>query len=294
MTTQNPTRRRTVARARLGRAATTTAAIATCLALGLSASAGAANTQLEAFELAPQSAAAGAHSDVALRIEQKSSTPEELFGGRTPDQLAKNIAVDLPPGLLADPTATPTCSAAQLNSPVGCPDDTQVGLLRTDSTGYGEQPTQTYPVFNMTRRSDQVARLGAPAITGASAVVYFDVRIREESDYGATATLSDVPSSISFWQARVDLWGAPKDASHDAERSSCQTGWASGSYTPGCTAPLAGPVKPFMVNPTRCDAPLGGHLRMDFYETPGVFSDLDGAPLTPTDCASVPFAPTLT
>ena len=97
MTTQNPSRRGTTPRFTLRRGLMATA-IATCLTLGLSASAAAANTQLEAFELAPQSAAAGAHSDVALRIEQKSSTPDELFGGRTPDQLAKNIAVDLPPG----------------------------------------------------------------------------------------------------------------------------------------------------------------------------------------------------
>ena len=41
----------------------------------------------------------------------------------------KDIVVELPPGEIVNPTATPKCTEAQLTSKAGCPENTQIGMV---------------------------------------------------------------------------------------------------------------------------------------------------------------------
>jgi hypothetical protein len=52
------------------------------------------------------------------------------FTGSGPGDSVRDLRVGLPPGLIGNPTATPLCTVAQLNSEAGCPPATQVGEVR--------------------------------------------------------------------------------------------------------------------------------------------------------------------
>jgi len=289
------------------------------LAIALATTGGAAQTATAAdqgltqFDVRPSQTAggqatAGARADTTVALEVANQQMDPNLGpGRYPSELAKNVVADLPPGLLADPRGVPTCTPAQLEIANGpgteCPDAAQVGVVRLSSTtAYSatpEEDVKEYPVFNITRKGDQVARLGFPAVVGASAVVYVDIRVRDEGDYGATATLANLPSGISFYRAEMDLWGAPGDPSHDARRSSCQgvdgfgQSYAAGSYLTGCSTPATDTTTGFMINPTRCDAALQGSGRADFYPRPGQFNTVASTPFSVDGCGALAFAPSL-
>src|SRR5947207_15979941 len=62
----------------------------------------------------------------------------------TPDGNVRNIRVDLPPGLVSNPQATPKCTEAQFPS---CPANTQLGTEAI--TTAGGVPAGTFPVYNM-------------------------------------------------------------------------------------------------------------------------------------------------
>ncbi|MGZ5314032.1 MAG: hypothetical protein ACXWEA_07485, partial [Solirubrobacterales bacterium] len=73
----------------------------------------------------PATLQAGAHSDIAIHVD--------FTGGQV-----KDLRIGLPPGVIGDPTATPKCTVAQLNSATsmsdGCPANTQVGAVTATVT----------------------------------------------------------------------------------------------------------------------------------------------------------------
>jgi hypothetical protein len=66
----------------------------------------------------PADTQAGANSDFTINMP---------FTGSGPDDSVRDLTIHLPPGLIGNPTATPLCAVAQLNSDAGCPPATQVG-----------------------------------------------------------------------------------------------------------------------------------------------------------------------
>ena len=83
-------------------------------------------------------------------------------GAPVPDGNVKDIAVNVPPGLVGDPTAIPQCPQQDLSVPDGfasaCPAASQVGLI---SLRTGNFTGQEYPVFNMVPPPGEPAQFGA-------------------------------------------------------------------------------------------------------------------------------------
>src|SRR5215208_2413616 len=89
---------------------------ASTVALGLlAAPAAQAALGFQGLSAKPANLAAGANSDVNIHI-----------GFSDPSDQVKDLTVHLPPGLTGNPTATPQCTVAQLNSDA-CPAKSQVG-----------------------------------------------------------------------------------------------------------------------------------------------------------------------
>lgn len=313
----------------------TVLACALLLLLGLVAGA-AGDARADGGDIASLSArttlpAPGAHGDLEIRFGLPTTERENLSGdGRTyvqPRSLVKELTFDLPPGYLADPTTLPTCTDSQIRTGDGCPNETQVGLLDLKTpadpgfpgTDVDGDPVPYLPelhaIFNMTRGPDDAARFGVSFATG-TAVLNIRAGLRDDGDYGVRATLSNIPSGVSFFEATATFWGVPGDPVHDDDRVATQDDLNANPFpygpadaaagTPRCIPPLGGvyvtctrkslpePHRPFMVAPTRCGAigPVGLTLRT--YDAPGVVSTAT----TPTgdlggDCGSLPFAPAL-
>jgi hypothetical protein len=138
---------------------------------------------------------------------RKSNTPGDLetqagstpFSGVTdfsfnsnllfPDGNVKDIRVDLPPGLISNPQATPKCTEAEFPN---CPPNTQLGT--EDLTVFGGV-TVSAAVYNMVPKPGQVSLFSFNTPVGRTDIVG---GIRDKSDYGLFFTISDVPESANL------------------------------------------------------------------------------------------------
>ncbi|MGD0452861.1 MAG: hypothetical protein ABSB69_04630 [Solirubrobacteraceae bacterium] len=245
-------------------------------------------------------------------------------GGQT-----KDLVVQLPPGFVGDPNATPQCPRADLDNtveqvptaennhnvghppPGACAWDTQVGVAKValldPSTGSSDE-TWSVPVYNVVPSRGEVAlfafRIGPDDID-----VFIHVRVRTSGDYGLTAGVSEVSEQGVPLESTVTLWGVPADPSHDAQRGQvCQAINFSGGSCGGGDNPSDATPRPFLTNPTACSGqPLTSTLSVDSWQSPGqvtasgepVLSDpnwLTATAQSPplTECEKLVFDPSLT
>ena len=257
--------------------------------------------------------AAGHPYAASMAIDLNTVTnPNPPFGPLWPAEPAKDLLVALPAGFVADPIATPRCTATQLANMQGaepaplCSPSSQVGtaLVRLNDLP-GPIVLGPVPVFNMVPASDEPARFGFDV---SGTLVRLSAQLRSGSDYGLTLQAADVPQGLALAGLSLTLWGVPPDPSHDAERA-CPgqlNPWRGG---PSCQSPAARTA--FLRNPTSCTgASLPTTLSVDSWTHPGVlrsrrfFShEPPGYPSPPrqwggtlalTGCESVPFDASLT
>lgn len=133
----------------------------------------------------PASVQAGANADLALSFD--------LAGGQL-----KDLVIHLPPGLVGNPLATPTCTEAQLNADA-CPAASDVGDISNDVQIGGLAPqTATGQVFNVVPRQGEPARFGfvlnAPP---ADKIVLQSPASLRPGDFGLDTTLNDLPTTAT-------------------------------------------------------------------------------------------------
>lgn len=232
---------------------------------------------------------AGEHADVNVRIDLP----------RTADNVAdgsvRDVKVDLPVGMVGDPTVAATCDFDHLlpgGSPnIDCPIGAQVGIAKitTDPNIGRDEPADIYtPVYNMRRPVDAPALF---AFNYAGAAVKIVPRVRPV-DYGiSTDSLALVQAQPPFY-VDVTLWGVPADPSHDDDR-----------LNPDPLNPHLGVASPdarkaFLSNPTSCSGkPATFTVFADTWQSPGSFisrsfdQDRAGTPFLFTGCDRVAFTP---
>jgi hypothetical protein len=145
---------------------------------------------------------------------------EQHFLHGVPDADVKTIDVNLPQGLVINPTATPRCTESQLLGNT-CPDASAVGVVVINSGQFGESPVS--PVFNMVTPPDTPADF-AINVSGLGLVANIVGRIRTGGDYGPTGESAEISQRGGLTSATITLWGIPSDASHDRQRGSCVGG----------------------------------------------------------------------
>jgi hypothetical protein len=205
-----------------------------------------------------------------------------------PDGEVRTINASLPAGLVANPTAAPTCTSAELVAGFGgkgaiCPIGSQVGVAYV--AGY------LVPIYNMVPPNDLPALF---AFNVEGTVVKISPTLRG-SDYGVDAAVPSIAQSIQVVAAEVTLWGVPSDPIHDPLR------WLGDTQLGNRNQPSSSPRLPFVVSPTSCTpTPLELSAEADSWQDPGVFSraststDLDGTPLQFTGCERLHFDPAAT
>jgi hypothetical protein len=239
---------------------------------------------------------AGAHPDVTTEF-LFNGDPSKLDseGQPAPWGVMRDVSVGLPAGLVGDPAAFPTCSAAVLASfsfsaTEFCPTDSQVGVVSPGLWNCCVPGLFSEPLYNLEPPGgDVVARLGFVAVFYP---VFIDVKVDPARDYALTATIVNSPSNADLTGANTTIWGVPTNSSHDALRmTSLETLICTfGSCPPPRPSGLAQTA--FMANPTSCEPRQVG-FSADNYALPGRLVTA-AAPLPDlSDCESVPFAPSM-
>ena len=204
---------------------------------------------------------AGAHPDTASTSFTFTKT---VLGN--PDGNVKDVRVDLPPGLISNPQATPRCTDAQFSSLSGCPADTQLGTETLTTEPVLVPITATVPVYNMVTAPGQLSLFAFNApVFGRTNIVG---GVRDSGDYGLFFTISDIPQLANLVGSTLTFWGQPADH--------------------GVTG-----AQPFVTLPTECGVTGTTTLTVTPYG--------GGAPVTATatsapvtGCDQVPFVPSVT
>ncbi|HEU4707516.1 MAG TPA: hypothetical protein VFS64_10030 [Solirubrobacterales bacterium] len=189
-------------------------------------------------------------------------------GGPFSEGDLRDLSLEMPPGLIENPTVVPVCQQADFLTPrespweeslsgESCPDRTQVGTLTVRSS-YGGGEERTFGLFDLQPPP------GAPSELGANpygAPIVFVPTIRQsEGEYGLTLQARDVPQLASITGLTLTVWGVPWNLVHNDQRGDCLNelepsfGWAKCS--------VGRPSKPehapraYLTLPTSCEGPL--------------------------------------
>ena len=231
---------------------------------------------------------AGGHPDsasVTLQLNRTTTADGSVIADGGDLREAK---VELPPGLVGNPTAMPKCpknldlpsedegatgSTYEVNK--FCPVNTIVGTaVVTLSWTDQEVVLGAAPVFNLEPLPGKPAQLG---FTFLNQKVMLDAELRSDGDYGVDVVARQANQARAVLGSTVTLWGVPADHSHDNQRclwyttpgalpgegdppSQCDLNPFTKLLTPW-RAPNAASVKPqaFLSNPTAC-TPAGEGL----------------------------------
>jgi hypothetical protein len=212
-----------------------------------------------------------------------------------PDDLAKDMIVELPPGFVGNPQAIPTCTEGELVGAFGkhCPPASQVGTTSLDVAAGTGPSAYRYPggltvsVYNLTPGPHQPGLFGFVILGN---VIHLAATARTDSDYGLTVTVPNVSQQMTLYGSTLTFWGTPADPSHDAMRGVTCYGeffCMGGGQTTGIEP------KPFLTNPTDCSVVPSTTLHADSWQNPGVYKSAVAASPAPTDCSKLAFEPTI-
>ncbi len=149
-----------------------------------------------------------------------------------PEGDLKNLRLELPPGFVGDPDATPHCGYQEFVHYIDghslCSNETAVGVATTyvTSPGTSEFTTISAPVYNLVPPTGVAAEFGFDV--NDEVPVFLDVGVRTGGDYGLTTNVSDLSQAVLIAAAKVTLWGVPADPVHNDVRGSCAVGAAGG------------------------------------------------------------------
>jgi uncharacterized repeat protein (TIGR01451 family) len=232
--------------------------------------------------------------------------PSPIVGSLSPVEDAKDVVVELPPGLVGNPTNVGECTIPELANgdridpaPL-CAATSQVGV--TDVRGSGGAILGPVPVFNMVPPPGVPARFG---FNVDGTIVVLDASVRSGDDYGLTVRAENIPQGLAIVGNSFTFWGVPSDRSHDAQRA-CPGQKNPSAVSPSC--PSGAAPTAFFRNPTSCTTPGVGPrttVSADSWAHPGVYKQrsfvshlLPGYPFTPAEwgpvqgpdgCENVPF-----
>ena len=103
----------------------------------------------------------------------------------------KDLAIDLPPGMLADTIATPRCTFAQFYAaqPSGCPPDTAVGDIRSEPE---HQEALNAQIYNMVPERGFPAEFAFADLLGFPHALYASI-IPSAAGYSLRVSTSELP-----------------------------------------------------------------------------------------------------
>lgn len=244
---------------------------------------------------------AGAHPDLRVQFTLPRKVPGDLLS--PPLELPHQLRVDMPVGIVGNPSATVQCRESALKAEgngtrANCPVGSQVGAAHI-MRSLGNWGGTDAPVFNMEPPRGSPAMF---AFNFLGVVVKLIPEVRA-GDYGITIDTGDISTAEIVLGADVELWGVPADPSHDPWR--VQIGKAlncvGDPYVGNCSgagASSQSPRVPLLTLPTSCPgtpAVTTGHIdgwdRIGSFGSASFTEDLNGVPFVTTGCERLAFEP---
>jgi hypothetical protein len=198
----------------------------------------------------------------------------------------RTIAVDLPPGFLGNPTATPRCTEGLQDRE--CPIESQVGLAIPLTTEFGSNPSPN-GVHSVQ------APIGYPAkftfgVVGGIYQANLLASLRSDEDYGVTIAAPNLVQVNPIYGSFASIWGDPASPSHDALR--CQNFGSGVGHECGPVA-KGTPERAFVTMPSDCalqaEHPPFVKAAFDSWQEPGNFSEEEFAVPAATGCDQLGF-----
>jgi hypothetical protein len=232
---------------------------------------------------------------------------EDQPGAVFSDGDIRDLSIETPPGLIANPNALEKCTLAQFHTPrsspfeeslsgESCPDRTQIGTVEIETSLGGGQASR-FGLFNLDAAPGIPAQVGASPF-GAPLVLDAGLRPNPDGSYVLTLEASDIPQSLDLHGLAISLWGTPWGASHNGERGNCLN-QAEPSF-PWCKASIGEsvtfPPKAYLTLPSACSGPLSFTATASSWQQPtqtsaSAVNRTSGGTQADMDCKGLVFAP---
>jgi hypothetical protein len=214
----------------------------------------------------------------------------------------RDLSLEMPPGLIENPTALPVCPQADFITPrtspweaslsgESCPDRTQVGLVTVRSS-YDGGEERTFGLFDLQPPPGVPSELGADPY---GAPIVFVPTIRQaEGEYGLTLQARNLPQLVGITGLTLTIWGVPWSLVHNAQRGDCLNeaepsfGWAKCSV--GRPASVESAPRAYLTLPTSCEGPLSFTATVDSWQGEASVSSSSSAAAL-GECESLAFEP---
>jgi hypothetical protein len=247
---------------------------------------------------------AGEHPfQMTTTLDLNQTFEPNVIGVREPSApaLTKDVQLNLPPGLLGNPKAVPTCSEADFATEVpsgnfinACPSDTALGVavVTINEPLLFRFSSRSVPVFNLVPAPGEPARLGFSLL---HVKVVLDTSVRTGKDYGVVATVKNASQVADVLSSEVTIWGVPGDARHDPSRGwPCVEGGVDAIQGgEKCAPPETRNNAPFLSLPTYCSQPLETVALADSWLEPGHFVSKASTSPALEGCLALPFSSSL-
>jgi hypothetical protein len=271
-------------------------AVATAIALALlvviaaAAPRASAESPIYQFEVSPSTIKAGAHPNVHTLIWVGNRFTQHVPAPSCDCQDAKDMKVELPTGVIGDPHAAPTCTAADFANLV-CAPESQIGsaVISVNAEKPGSSGFGVMGVYNLDPHPGEAGLLGFN-IPLLKFPIFLAINPRTESDYGLEVTVTNITHVLPLAFIEMDLWGVPSSPENDVNR--LPAGWEPFFDGTNPPTPSNAPQLPFIDNPTTCESPsLTASVQVVAYDR-GV-SNAEVSFPAPTGCDQLSFNPSL-
>ena len=135
----------------------------------------------------------------------------------------KDVTVELPPGLVGNPNATPKCNYQELvkeeeNNQRLCSNEAVVGIATSYLRTVGNEGVGPVsdPVYNLAPPAGVPAEFGF--VAAGTTPVLLEASVRTGSDYGITESVPDVNQAVLVGASKVTIWGVPASPVHNLIR----------------------------------------------------------------------------
>jgi hypothetical protein len=253
---------------------------------------------------------AGSHPyelTTTINLNLAPETPGEA-GVRFSEGDLRELRLDLPPGLIENPSAVGKCSLAEFETPrtspfepslsgESCPDGSQIGVVTVISS-HPDGP-RTFGLFNLQPPPGAPSEIGFNAY-GSPLVFVPEVR-QAEGQYQLSQRAQNLPQQVGITGLRITVWGTPWEPSHNFQRGNCLNESEPGaSWENGCTVgSLEGsPPLAYLTLPSNCADPLVFGVTVASWQVPGSVTRRqfvrfnEGEPMALEGCNSIDFDPT--
>jgi hypothetical protein len=222
---------------------------------------------------------------------------------------ARDIHLELPPGLIENPSAVSKCGqdefhAARVSpfeasrSGESCPGLSQIGVIEIRSSADGGS-SRSFGVFNLEPPPGFPAQIG---FSPYGVPVTFTPHIRElGGEYGATLDLHNLSQKVDLYGFTMTIWGTPWAIEHNGQRGECLNEAEPGFPFAKCAVEQRSHLPyAYLTLPASCGAPLSFGILADSWQQPGLAAasalsrGLSGAPSGLTGCAKLHFEPLTT